>query len=68
MFLICSIVIPFLFVGVYDRVPPPWLCMKKRYVHLCMVIQGPKQPGNDLCLYMRLLKDELDTLWVGVRT
>ena len=42
--------------------------MKKRYIHLSMVIQGPKQPGNDLSLYIRLLKDELETLWAGVRT
>jgi hypothetical protein len=50
--------------------PPPWLCQKKKYIHLSMVIQGPKQPGNDLSLYIQLLKDELETLWdpAGVNT
>ena len=44
--------------------------MKKRYIHLSMVIQGPKQPGNDLSLYIQLLKDELETLWAhpGINT
>jgi hypothetical protein len=42
---------------------PPWLCMKRKYIHLSMLIQGPKQPGNDLNVYLEILKDELDTLW-----
>jgi hypothetical protein len=34
-----------------------------------MLIQGPKQLGNDINLYLQLLKDELDTLWdQGVNT
>ncbi|KAK1678451.1 hypothetical protein QYE76_039299 [Lolium multiflorum] len=28
-----------------------------------MLIEGPKQPGNDINLYMGLLKEELATLW-----
>jgi hypothetical protein len=28
-----------------------------------MLIQGPKQPGNDIQLYLDLLKEELATLW-----
>ena len=42
---------------------PPWLCMKRKYIHLSMLIQGPKQPGNDLNVYQQLFKDELDQLW-----
>jgi hypothetical protein len=42
---------------------PPWLCMKRKYIHLSMLIQGPKQPGNDLNVYQQLLKDELEQLW-----
>ena len=44
--------------------------MKRKYIHMSMLIQGPKQPGNDLNLYLQLLKDELDTLWAeeGVST
>ena len=37
--------------------------MKKKYIHMSMLIQGPKQPGNNINLYLKLLKDELDTLW-----
>lgn len=29
-----------------------------------MLIQGPKQPGNDLNVYHPLFEDELDTLWL----
>ena len=28
-----------------------------------MLIEGPKQPGNDINLYLGLLIEELDTLW-----
>ena len=37
--------------------------MKMKYIHMSMLIQGPKQPGSDINLYLKLLKDELDTLW-----
>ena len=37
--------------------------MKRKYIHMCMLIEGPKQPGNDINLYLGLLKEELDTLW-----
>ena len=30
---------------------------------MSMLIEGPKQPGNDINLYVGLLKKELDTLW-----
>ena len=30
---------------------------------MCMLIEGPKQPGNDINIYLGLLKEELDTLW-----
>jgi hypothetical protein len=37
---------------------------------MSMPIQGPKRPRNDINLYLKLLKHELDTLWVdsGVNT
>jgi hypothetical protein len=48
---------------------PPWLCTKQRYVHMSILIQGPKQPGIDMHLYLKLLKEELATLWeTSVRT
>jgi hypothetical protein len=30
---------------------------------MCILIQGPKQPGVDMHLYLGLLKEELATLW-----
>ena len=45
---------------------PPWLCLKRKYIHLSLLIQGPKQPGNDINMYMKLLYEELATLWKGV--
>jgi hypothetical protein len=30
---------------------------------MSMPIQDPKQPGNDIQLYLGLLKEELATLW-----
>ena len=36
---------------------------------MVMLIQGPRQPGSDLNLYLQLLKEELEILWdEGVRT
>ena len=37
--------------------------MKRKYIHMTMLIEGPKQLGNDINLYLGLLKEELDTLW-----
>lgn len=37
--------------------------MKRKYIHMSMLIEGPKQRGNDINLYLGLLKEELDTLW-----
>ena len=37
--------------------------MKEKYIHMAMLIQGPRQPGNDINLYLGLLKEELRTLW-----
>ncbi|KAJ0856260.1 putative Transposase-associated domain-containing protein [Helianthus annuus] len=42
---------------------PPWLCMKKKYIMMSLLIQGPKQPGNDIDVYLAPLIDDLKTLW-----
>ena len=42
----------------------PWLCMKKKYIMMSMIIQGPKQPGNDIDIYFQLLVEELLTVWI----
>ncbi|XP_050387117.1 uncharacterized protein LOC126803351 [Argentina anserina] len=48
---------------------PPWLCMKKPYIILSLLIPGPKAPGMDIDVYLAPLIDELKTLWdVGVPT
>ena len=42
---------------------PSWLCMKRKYILMPALIQGPKQPGNDIDVYLRPLVDELLLLW-----
>ena len=41
---------------------PPWLCMKRKYIMMSLLIEGPKQPGNDIDVYLALLIDDLKTL------
>ena len=33
---------------------PPWLCMKRKYILMSLLIQGPKQPRNDIDVYSTL--------------
>ena len=49
---------------------PPWLCMKRKFIMMLVLIQGPKQPGNEIDVYLRPLVEELLQLWNGngVRT
>ncbi|XP_056697557.1 uncharacterized protein [Spinacia oleracea] len=42
---------------------PPSLCMKRKYIILSMLISGPKQPGNDIDVYLEPLIDDLKLLW-----
>ena len=37
--------------------------MKRKYIHMSMLIEGPRQPGNDINMYLGLLKEALQTLW-----
>ena len=47
---------------------PLWLCMQKRFMLLSTVISGPKQPGNDIDVYLAPLVDDLNILWKdGIR-
>ncbi|XP_058755972.1 uncharacterized protein LOC131629194 [Vicia villosa] len=41
----------------------PWLCMKRKYVMLSMMISGPKQPGNDIDVYLSPLIEDLKIQW-----
>ncbi|XP_040376951.1 uncharacterized protein LOC102718982 isoform X1 [Oryza brachyantha] len=42
---------------------PPWLCNKRKYMMMSILISGPQQPGNDIDVYLRPLVDDLKTLW-----
>ena len=44
---------------------PPWLCMKRKFIMMPVLIQGPKQPGNDIDVHLRPLVEELLQLWNG---
>ena len=48
---------------------PPWLCMKCKFIMMPVLIQGPRQPSNDIDVYLRPLVEELLLLWniPGVR-
>ncbi|KAL0556194.1 hypothetical protein IC582_004704 [Cucumis melo] len=41
---------------------PPWLCMKRKYMMLSMLISGPKQPGDDIDTYLTPLIEDLKLL------
>ncbi|WVZ93001.1 hypothetical protein U9M48_039024 [Paspalum notatum var. saurae] len=46
----------------------PWLCVKWKFIMMPALIQGPKQPGNDIDVYLQPLVEELLLLWTeGVR-
>ncbi|KAL6129220.1 hypothetical protein ACLB2K_072573 [Fragaria x ananassa] len=41
---------------------PPWLCMKRKFMMLSLLISGPKQPGKDIDVYLQPLIDDLKLL------
>ncbi|XP_003554943.1 uncharacterized protein [Glycine max] len=43
---------------------PPWLCIKRKYIMMSMMIAGPRQPGNDIDVYLAPLIEDLKKLWV----
>jgi hypothetical protein len=42
---------------------PPWMCMKKEYNMLSLLIPGPGYPGKCLDVYLRPLIEELKFFW-----
>ncbi|GKC50664.1 uncharacterized protein Tco_1073409 [Tanacetum coccineum] len=38
---------------------PPWLCMKRKYIMMSLLIFGPKQPGNDIDVYLSPLINDI---------
>ena len=48
---------------------PPWMCMKKQFMFISLLILGPRNPKGNLDIYMQPLIEELLLLWeVGVKT
>src|SRR5512134_4027087 len=37
--------------------------MKRKYIMMSIIIRGPKQPGNDIDVYLRPLVEDLKLLW-----
>ncbi|KAL8090234.1 hypothetical protein AgCh_039637 [Apium graveolens] len=42
---------------------PPWLCMKRKYIMLTLLIPGPKEAGNNIDVYLHPLIEDLKLLW-----
>ena len=42
---------------------PPWLCQKRKYLLLAIIILGPKAPGIDIDVFLEPLMQEMETLW-----
>ena len=38
---------------------PPWVCIKQSYIQMPLLIQGPRQPGNDIDVFLEPVIDEL---------
>ncbi|KAL6209524.1 hypothetical protein ACLB2K_020464 [Fragaria x ananassa] len=45
---------------------PPNVCISSENLMLSLLIPGPKQPGNDIDVYLQPLIDDLKLLWDGV--
>jgi len=44
---------------------PLWLCNKRMYMMMSLLISGPHQPDSNIDVYLRPLVDYLKKLWVG---
>src|SRR5438105_8758675 len=42
---------------------PSWLCMKQKYLILSILIQDPKEPENDIDVFLELLLKDMAKLW-----
>nr|XP_051202656.1 uncharacterized protein LOC127316300 [Lolium perenne] len=47
---------------------PPWACMDQSNFMMTLLIPGPESPGKDFDVFMEPLVEELQQLWMGVRT
>jgi Transposase family tnp2 len=41
----------------------PWLCMKRKYLMMSLLISDPKQPDNDIDAFLAPLVEDLNKLW-----
>ena len=42
---------------------PTWLCQKRKYLLLSVLIQGSKHPSIDIDVFLEPLMQEIETLW-----
>ena len=42
---------------------PPWLCQKRKYLLLTIIISGPKALGITVDVFLEPLMQEMETLW-----
>ena len=42
---------------------PPWLYMKRKFIMMLVLIPSPKQPGNNIDVYLKPLIEDLLLLW-----
>jgi hypothetical protein len=42
---------------------PTWLCQKRKYLFLTILVSGPKQPGIDIDVFLEPLMQEMERLW-----
>jgi hypothetical protein len=45
---------------------PPDKCLKQGFIFLALVIPGPKEPKQQINIFLHLLMEELKELWQGV--
>lgn len=42
---------------------PTWLCMKRKYLFLTVLVSGPQQPGFDMDVFLEPVMEEFEKLW-----
>ena len=42
---------------------PLWLCMKRKFLMMSLVITGPRQPENYINVYLRPIIETLKIMW-----
>ena len=42
---------------------PTWLCPKRKYLLLTILISGPKQPGIDIDVFLEPLMQDMERPW-----